>query len=115
MMSVPGAELPDIDEVSRLASVNLPAHYVIRDIRVSYGSGPCGVAPDYFEIVIEYKNHIEKDLRGSLADIEAHQDWSHTLVQGIRSHWPSETIRTSFIERNPEGRGKDQMGNFYEQ
>ena len=35
---------------------------------------------DDFEIVIEYENHIEEDLRGSLADIEAHHNWSEPEV-----------------------------------
>jgi hypothetical protein len=37
-------------------------------------------APSDFEIVIEHENHIEKDLKGSLAAIEGHQDWSRALA-----------------------------------
>jgi hypothetical protein len=59
-------------------------------------------SPSDFEIIIEYENHLEENLKGSLAAIEAHQDWSHALTQDIRSQWPSDTIRISFIERSPK-------------
>ena len=80
-MSVPEEERPNINEIRRLAEVSLPAHYVIRDGRFSYGSEPWpGAMPDDFGIVIEYENHIEEDLRGSLADIEAHHNVHRNLI-----------------------------------
>ena len=57
-MSAPREELPDINDIRRLANVNLPAHYVIRDVRISRGSDTLVGAPDDFEVVIEYENRI---------------------------------------------------------
>lgn len=80
-MPVPEEELPDIHEIRRLAEVNLPAQYVIRDIRLSYGSGPLGAAPEDFEIVVDYENHVETDLQGTLPEIERYQNWANALIQ----------------------------------
>jgi hypothetical protein len=57
------------------------------------------------------EREIEKDLKGSLAAIEAHQDWSHALAQDIRSQWPPFTVRISFIERTRKG-GKEQLASY---
>jgi hypothetical protein len=57
------------------------------------------------------EREIEKDLKGSLAAIEAHQDWSHALAQDIRSQWPPFTVRISFIERIRKG-GKEQLASY---
>ena len=98
-MSVPRDELPNIDDIRGLASVNLPPHYVIKGVRVSRGPDTLIGAPDDFEIVIEYENRIHGGLIGSFEDIEAYQDWADPLIQDIRSEWPAETIRIGFFER----------------
>jgi hypothetical protein len=60
--------------------------FVIRDVPLGWRSLTTDEisdppdAPGDFEIVIEYENHIEKDLKGSLAAIEGHQDWSYALA-----------------------------------
>ncbi len=100
-MSVPRDELPNIEDIRWLANVDLPLHYVIKDVRVSRGPDTLIGAPDDFEIVIEYENRIGENLIGSFADIEAYQDWAQPLIQDIRSEWPAETIRIGFFERTP--------------
>ncbi len=100
-MSVPRDELPNIEDIRWLANVDLPLHYVIKDVRVSRGPDTLIGAPDDFEVVIEYENRIGEGLIGSFADIEAYQDWAHPLIQDIRSEWPAETIRIGFFERTP--------------
>ncbi|MGA8476797.1 MAG: hypothetical protein WB696_02445 [Chthoniobacterales bacterium] len=100
-MSVPRDELPNIEDIRWLANVDLPRHYVIKDVRVSRGPDTLIGAPDDFEIVIEYENRIGENLIGSFADIEAYQDWAQPLIQDIRSEWPAETIRIGFFERMP--------------
>jgi hypothetical protein len=49
------------------------------------------------------REEIEKDLKGNLAAIQAHQDWSHALAQDIRSQWPPFTVRISFIGQTRKG------------
>jgi hypothetical protein len=107
-MAVPEEELPDINKIRALAKVSLPAHMVIGDTHISYVSDPPG-APNDFEIVIEYENHIDDHLKGSWSDIETVQDWSHALTQDIRisENWSAQDIRISFIERTPFTRGVD--------
>jgi DNA-binding cell septation regulator SpoVG len=100
-MPVPRDQLPNVDDIRRLAKVNLPAHYVVKGVRVSRGPDTLIGAPDDFEIVIEYENCIGEGLIGSFEDIEAYQDWAHPLIQDIRSEWPAETIRIGFFERLP--------------
>jgi len=100
-MSVPRDELPNIEDIRSLANVDLPLHYIIKDVRVSRGPDTLIGAPDDFEIVIEYENRIGEGLIGSFEDIEAYQDWAHPLIQDIRSEWPAETIRIGFFERTP--------------
>jgi hypothetical protein len=93
--------LPNIDDIRRLANVNLPLHYVIEGVRVSRGPDTLIGGPDDFEVVIEYENRIGEGLIGSFGDIEAYQHWAGPLVQQIRSTWPQETIRIGFFERLP--------------
>jgi hypothetical protein len=100
-MSVPKDELPNTDDIHRLANLDLPLHYVIKDVRVSRGPDTLIGAPDDFEVVIEYENRIGENLIGSFEDIEAYQGWAHPLIQDIRSEWPAETIRIGFFERIP--------------
>jgi hypothetical protein len=100
-MPVGRGNLPNVDDVRCLADVNLPRHYVIKDVRVSCGTDTLIGAPGDFEIVIEYENRIYERLIGSFEDIEAYQDWAKPLVQDIRSEWPAETIRIGFFERIP--------------
>jgi hypothetical protein len=99
VMSAPRDELPNVDDIRYLAGVNLPTHYVIKDVRVSRGPNTLVGAPDDFEVVIEYENLIGEGLIGSFEDIEAYQYWAGPLVQGVRSEWPSKTIRIGFFER----------------
>jgi hypothetical protein len=100
-MSAPGEELPNINDIRRLADVNLPAHYAIRDVRVSRGTDTLIGAADDFEVVIEFENRIGENLIGSFEDIETYQYWAQPLVQGVRSGWPAKTIRIGFFERIP--------------
>jgi hypothetical protein len=98
-MPIPEEELPNINNIRALAKVALPAHLVIGDTHISYISDPPG-APNDFEILIEYENHIEEDLRGSSVDLIAKNDWSHALIQDIRisENWSAQDVRISFIE-----------------
>ncbi len=98
-MSVPRDELPNIDDIRLLANVDLPLHYVIKDVRVSRGPDTLIGAPEDFEVVIEYENRIGENLIGSFKDIEAYQHWAYPLIEGIRNEWPAETIRIGFSER----------------
>jgi hypothetical protein len=100
-MSVPRDELPNIDDIRWLANLDLPPHYVIKDVRVSRGSDTLIGAPDDFEVVIEYENRIGENLIGSFEDIEAYQGWAYPLIQDIRIERPAETIRIAFFERIP--------------
>jgi hypothetical protein len=100
-MSVRRYELPNIDDVRRLANVNLPLHYIIKDVHLSCGPDTLIGAPEDFEVVIEYENCIGEGLIGSFEDIEAYQNWADPLIQGIRREWPAETIRIGFFERLP--------------
>jgi hypothetical protein len=101
VMSLARDELPNTDDIHRLANLDLPLHYVIKDVRVSRGPDTLIGAPDDFEVVIEYENRIGENLIGSFEDIEAYQGWAHPLIQDIRSEWPAETIRIGFFERIP--------------
>jgi hypothetical protein len=101
VMPAPRDQRPNFDDIRSLAELNLPAHYVIKDVRVSRGPDTLIGAPDDFEIVIEFENWIGERRIGSFEDIEAYQDWADPLVQDIRSEWPAETIRIGFFERIP--------------
>jgi hypothetical protein len=101
VMPAPRDQRPNFDDIRSLAEVNLPAHYVIKDVRVSHGPDTLIGAPDDFEIVIEFENWIGERLIGSFEDIEAYQDWADPLAEDIRSEWPAETIRIGFFERIP--------------
>ena len=98
-MPAPEEELPNIEEIRKLAQINLPQHYVIKDVRISYGAEETSHLPEDFEIIIEYEDNSDDDFVGSFDHIEADQNWSHALIQDIRSEWPPESIRISFIEK----------------
>jgi hypothetical protein len=101
VMSVRRDELPNVDDIRCLADVNLPLHYVIKEVRVSRGPDTLIGAANDFEVVIEYENRIGEGLIGSFGDIEAYQHWAGPLVQDVQSKWPAETIRIGFFEHLP--------------
>src|SRR5881275_2818713 len=106
-MSIPEDEGPDIAEIRRLAEINLPAHLILKDVRLSCGSDAIGLVPNdaEFEVIIEYESRIEEDLARSDAENPLDQEWSHALMQDIRKDWPPETLRISFIEQRPRTGG----------
>mgnify|MGYP001570034147 CR=1 FL=1 len=99
-MQIPKDGIPDMEQIGELARVGLPQHYTLTSVRCSYGSDWPDFLPDDFEIVIEYQNHLDETLRGTMEDIEAYQRWAHALVQDIRGEWPPDSIRITFQERD---------------
>jgi len=99
-MSTPQSELPDTQEIRRLAEVHLPHDYSILDVRCHYGCSdmPSAIPEDY-EVTIEYTRTTPENLRGTLDDIASYQSWAHALTQDIRTEWPPESIRICFSEK----------------
>jgi hypothetical protein len=99
-MPAPNEELPNINEIRRLAQINLPKDYVIKDVRISYGEKDWTGVPQDFEIVVDYEDNSDPDIINSFEHIEAYQNWAHALEQDIRSEWPPESVRISFNGRS---------------
>jgi hypothetical protein len=85
VMSVRRDELPNVDDIRCLADVNLPLHYVIKEVRVSRGPDTLIGAANDFEVVIEYENRIGEGLIGSFGDIEAYQHWAGPSLDNGRA------------------------------
>ena len=98
-MQIPKDEIPDMNQIGELARVGLPPHYILTSVRCSYGSDWPHFLPDDFEIIIEYRNNLDEELKGTMDNLEAHQRWAHSLVQDIRGHWPPDSIRITFLEK----------------
>ncbi len=101
-MSVPKDELPNIDQIRRLAEMNLPTHIVLRDVRCTYCSDLHLGIPEDYEITIEFEDTLDEELRQTPSAIEGIEAWVHPIVQAIRSEWPPETVRINFASYEPK-------------
>lgn len=93
---------PDPEVIKQWALENLPRHYILESVQLCYGSDSGHLAPEDFEIRIEYANCMEEPLRGSMEAIRAHQRWSFPLRDKIRARWSARALRIGFVERLKE-------------
>lgn len=88
-----------MQQIAAWACENLPSHYDLLDVRCEYGTGmPADFTKD-FEIVIEYANHLDPAMAGSMDAIKAHHAWSDPLIAKIRAEWPAWAMPIAFLER----------------
>lgn len=92
-------ELPKEDEIKAMALENLPEHYALKAVRLTYGSDWPGAIPEDFEITIEYEYRGDEALRGTFAEIETFQNWAEPLKAMIRNKWPPKALRICFSEK----------------
>ncbi len=95
-------QLPDEELIRVWALEDLPEHYKLESVRLTFSGGLQGIVPDDFEITIEYVNHVDEVLRGTETDIKSHQDWASPLEKRIREKWGSKEWRIGFVEKYPD-------------
>ena len=97
MVRAPKEELPNVEELKKLALETLPERYVLRKLT-------CDVIKSWpawkdFSIIIEYENQVDDVLKGSMNELKIYHAWADPLVKKIREKWPPMTLAIEVRER----------------
>jgi hypothetical protein len=101
-MNVPPEELPDVKKIEQWVLEGLPKHYVLRRVYCTYGTDWPAASPEDWELRIEYENHTDEALKGTIEHIEVHHAWADPLRERIRAEWSPWALRVVFDERLPQ-------------